>query len=95
MEVIHDWADAEALTILQAVRRAAPLGARLLVIERMVSDEPGPDFAKVLDVAMLAVVGGRQRTRQEYASLLSRAGFALKREIDTGAEITILEAIAS
>ena len=50
MEVIHDWADPEAIAILEAIRRAAPSGARLLVIERMVSDEPGPDFVKVLDV---------------------------------------------
>jgi hypothetical protein len=94
MEVIHDWADPQALAILEAIRRSAPSGARLLVIERMVSDEPGPDFVRVLDVAMLALVGGRQRSRQEYVSLLSRSGFALERQIDTGADIAILEAIS-
>jgi len=95
MEVLHDWADAQAFAILQSVRRAASHRARLLVIERMVPDGPGPDFIKLLDVGMLAMVGGRQRSREEYASLLNRAGFTLKREIDTRADVTILEAIAS
>jgi hypothetical protein len=92
MEVIHDWPDAEAIDILRAVRRAAPSGARLLVIEQMVRDDPGPDWAKTLDLHMLALLGGRQRSRQEYAALLQRAGFALLRAIDTGADIAILEA---
>jgi hypothetical protein len=93
MEVIHDWADAEASNILQAVRRAASPDARLLVIEEMVPDEPGPHWAKTLDLHMLALLGGRQRSRDEYATLLDRAGFALLREIDTGADIAILEAM--
>jgi hypothetical protein len=92
MEVIHDWPDAEAIDILRAVRRVAPSGARLLVIEQMVRDDPGPDWAKTLDLHMLALLGGRQRSRQEYAALLQRAGFALLRAIDTGADIAILEA---
>jgi O-methyltransferase domain len=92
MEVIHDWADAEALTILRAVRRVASSDARLLVIEQLVPDEPGPDWAKTLDLHMLALLGGRQRSRGEYAALLDRAGFALLRQIDTSADIAILEA---
>jgi hypothetical protein len=93
MEVILDWPDAEAIAILRAVRRAAPAGARLLVIEHLVRDEPGPDWARTLDLHMLALLGGRQRNRQEYAALLQRADFALLRAIDTGADIVILEAM--
>jgi hypothetical protein len=44
---------------------------------------------------MLALAGGKQRTKEEYASLLDRAGFALKRVIDTGAEIAILEVVTA
>jgi len=94
MEVIHDWPDADALAILKAIRHAAPVGATLLIIERLIPDEPGPHPAKVMDVAMLALAGGKQRTREQYASLLDRVGFALERVIDTGAEIVILEATA-
>jgi hypothetical protein len=92
MEVIHDWADAEALAILQAIRRASPHHARLLLIEAIIPDDPGPNWPKQLDIHMLAMVGGRQRTQQEYEELLRQAGFALLREIDTLAGASILEA---
>ena len=95
MEIIHDWADEEAVAILQAIRRAAPAHAMLLLIETIVSDDPGPDWSKVLDMIMLTLVGGRQRTQQEYEELLAQAGFVLEREIDTGAGISILEARAA
>jgi hypothetical protein len=93
MEIIHDWGDIESAAILQAVRRAAPSHARLLLIEQMVPDDPGPHWAKTLDIHMLTLVGGRQRTRQEYAVLLDRAGFSLQRQIDTAAGVAILEAV--
>ena len=92
MEVIHDWGDEEAVAILRAIRRAAPPHATLLLIEQIVPDDPGPDWSKMLDIHMLALLGGRQRTRREYEALLDRAGFSLRREIDTGAGISILEA---
>jgi hypothetical protein len=92
MEIIHDWGDEESLAILQAVRRAAPPHAKLLLIETIVPGDPGPDWSKMLDIHMLALLGGRQRTRQEYEALLIRSGFVLRREIDTRAGISILEA---
>ena len=92
MEIIHDWEDAQAVAILRAVRAAAPAHAKVLLIETIVPDEPGPDWAKMLDIHMLALLGGRQRTRREYAALLDQAGLVLAREIETGAGIAILEA---
>ena len=94
MEIIHDWGDEESIAILRAVRQAAAPGARVLVIEAIVPDDPGPAWAKTLDVHMLTLLGGRQRTQPEYEDLLSRAGFRFRREIDTGAGISILEAEA-
>jgi hypothetical protein len=94
MEVIHDWNDDDAGRILAAVRRAAQTGARLLIIEAIVSEAPGPDFSKVLDVIMLAVTGGRERTPSEYEALLSRAGFSLERIIPTASQYSIIEATA-
>lgn len=92
MEVIHDWGDEESEAILRAIRRAAAPNATLLMIEQIIPDDPGPHWTKTLDIHMLALFGGRQRTRTEYGTLLSRAGFALRREIDTGAGVSILEA---
>lgn len=92
MEVIHDWGDAESVSILKAVRRAAPPNATLLLLEEMIPDDPGPAWSKLLDIHMLTLIGGKQRTRSEYEALLAAAGFSFRREIDTGAGISILEA---
>jgi hypothetical protein len=92
MEVIHDWRDKEALAILKAIRRAAPPHTRLLLIDQIVPDDPGPHWTKTLDIHMLALLGGRQRTRPEYEALFARAGFLFGRQIDTFAGISILEA---
>jgi hypothetical protein len=92
MDIIHDWGDEESVAILQAVRRAAPPQAKLLLIEMLVPDDPGPDWSKMLDIHMLTLFGGRQRTQQEYEALFAQSGFVLKREIDTQAGISILEA---
>jgi hypothetical protein len=91
MEVIHDWSDAEAVSILSAIRRAAPPHATLLVMEEMVPEDSGPDWSKMLDIHMLALIGGKQRTRLEYQTLFGAAGFSFRREIETGAGISILE----
>jgi O-methyltransferase domain/Dimerisation domain len=95
MEIIHDWGDAESVAILNAIRRAASSQAKLLLIETIIPDEPGPHWSKMLDIHMLTLLGGRQRTCQEYQALFERAGFCFEREIDTSADITILEAVVA
>lgn len=94
MDIIHDWDDEHALAILQAIRRAAPVSARLLLLETMISTDPGPDWAKMLDIHMLVLLGGRQRTLDQYTRLFDESGFAFRREIDTRAGVSILEAEA-
>ena len=95
MEIIHDWGDDESVVILQAVRRAAPPDARLLVIEAIIPEDPGPDWSKMLDIHMLTLLGGKQRTQQEYCALFTQSGFRFVREVDTGAGISILEAVVT
>lgn len=95
MEVIHDWGDQEATLILRAIRRAAPDGATLLLLESVVPEEPGPSFTKTLDIVMLALLGGKQRSRAEYDALLSESGFSIGRETPTRGGISILEATVS
>ena len=63
-------------------------------IEALIPDVPGPDPARMLDIHMLALVGGRQRTANEYAYLLRSAGFELLRTVDTHGGVSILEAVA-
>jgi len=92
MEVIHDWGDDEAIAILKAVREAAPPHAKVLLIEQLIPPTPGPDWAKTLDIHMLFMLGGRQRTREEYEVLFQKAGLSMQRQIDAAGGISILEA---
>lgn len=95
MEVIHDWPDAEAAAILDAVRRAASPGARVLIIENVLADIGADPRGHTLDVIMLTVTGGRERTGTELGELLKGAGFAHSAVIDTSGPLRIVEGIAS
>jgi hypothetical protein len=94
MDLLHDWRDDDAARILAAVRRAAPREARVLIIETLVVETPGPHFSKTLDILMLALTGGRERTPAEHAQLLESAGFRLERVLPTAAQYSIVEAVA-
>jgi hypothetical protein len=94
MDLLHDWDDADAARILRAVRRAAPAGARLLIVETLVAEAPGPHFGKTLDIIMLAVTGGRERTQTQHGALLAAAGFDLLRVLPTASQYSIVEAVA-
>ena len=95
MEVIHDWPDAEAAAILEAVRRAASPGARVLIIENVLVDVGADPRGHTLDVIMLTVTGGRERTGNELGELLKGAGFAPSAVIDTSGPLRIVEGIAT
>jgi ubiquinone/menaquinone biosynthesis C-methylase UbiE len=90
--IIHDWLDDECVTILANCRRVMQPHSRVLLAETLVP--PGNDFAfvKWLDLNMLAIPEGRERTLAEYERLFARAGLALIRIIDTPAEIHLIEA---
>ncbi len=93
MEVIHDWDDEHAEKILCAIRRTAPSGAKLLLVEAMMPEQPVPCWTTTLDVVMLNLVGGKQRSMSEYISLLNRCGFGQVREIPIGAGQSIVESV--
>jgi C-methyltransferase len=97
MEVLHDWPDTEAAAILRAVRRAAAPGATVLVIEGVVPEGQDGQASRgvhTLDVLMLALTGGRERTARELGELLRRAGFRFSRVVETATTMRIVEAIA-
>jgi SAM-dependent methyltransferase len=78
-QILHDWPDREALAILRACRASLAPGGRLLVLEQVVPDEPGPSFAATLDLLMLVLLGGRERSAAEWEALLRGGGFGLVR----------------
>ncbi|MFJ6791590.1 methyltransferase [Streptomyces angustmyceticus] len=92
--VLHDWPDESCLRILRCCHRAMAAGRRLLVIDAVLPPGNAPHFGKTLDVAMMAVVDGRERTAEEFAALLSAGGFRLTRVLPTTAFPSIVEAVA-
>jgi O-methyltransferase domain/Dimerisation domain len=90
--VIHDWDDEKAQRILANCRAAMTPQARLLLIERVVGEANEIAEAKLFDINMLAMVGGRERTRGEYRALLGAAGFRLTRILATASPLSIIEA---
>jgi len=93
--VIHDWDDDPAVQILRNCRLAINPKGRLLLVEVVVPDDDAHCFSKLLDLNMMVMTGGRERTRGEFAALLNRAGFSLSRTIPTLAPQSVLEAIPS
>jgi O-methyltransferase len=92
MEVLHDWADQECSAILNAIRRAAPANSTLLIVEGVIPEERTDPRALTLDIIMLTITGGRERTAAQFSALLDRAGFQLNRVIDTASPMRIVEA---
>jgi hypothetical protein len=94
MDLLHDWVDTDAARILSAVRRAARPHAHVLIIETLVPDIPGPHFGKTVDIIMLAVTGGRERSEKQHAALLASAGFEFVRVVPTASPYSLVEAVA-
>jgi hypothetical protein len=92
--ILIDWKDAEALRILQNCRTAITPDGKLLVIEMTIPDDNHPFPAQLLDLNMLVMTGGQERTESEYGALLAQAGFRLTRVIPTGSPFHVLEAVA-
>ena len=89
--VIHDWPDAESLTILGNVRKAAKPGDTLLLVEFVIPDHDREFIGKWADMEMLVQVAARERTADEYRELYDQAGFRLTRIVPTAGPISIVE----
>ena len=94
MQVLHDWGDTESVKILSAIRHAAAPGAVVLVMEHVLADEGIDVRAQTLDLLMLAVMGGRERTPSELNQLFHQAGFSDGTVIATSGPIRIVETSA-
>lgn len=95
IEVIHDWPDAESAAILTVIRQAASPGARVLSIENVLGDVESDPRGHILDVILLAVTCGRERTGNQLRVLVGSAGFADGKVINTGDPMRIVEAVAA
>jgi hypothetical protein len=92
--VIHDWDDEQSTTILRHCRDAVGPGGRVLLAELVIQPGNGADFAKLLDLEMLVMAGGRERTEAEYRDLLATAGLHLARVVRTPSSTCVIESMA-
>lgn len=95
--IVHDWDDVRALAILQTCARAMHPTSRLVLLERKLPERienPEDAFTTVMgDLHMMVVLGGRERTANQYRELLAQAGLRLTREIPIESDITAFEAV--
>jgi len=92
--VVHDWDDENAVTILRNCRQAMPAAGRLVLLETVVPENNSMHFGKILDLNMLAMSSGRERTRAEFCTLFTDAGFRMSMIIGTMAPQSLIEAVA-
>jgi hypothetical protein len=90
--IIHDWDDDRAVAILTSIRRAmtAPHG-RLMLLEAVIAPGDTPDLGKLIDLEMMMMPGGKERTADEFAALFARAGFELTKVVPTESMLSVVE----
>jgi O-methyltransferase domain/Dimerisation domain len=92
--IIHDWSEAQAVALLGKVREAMKPGARLILLEELIPETPEFVPGKWIDLLMLTITGGRERTEKEYRELLLAAGFGLEEVVPTTGPLSLLIAKA-
>ena len=93
--VIHDWDDDRAITLLRNCRKAMTRSSRVLLVDMVVPDPASASFSKLLDLNMLVMNGGRERTLAEFRALLNAADYKLTRIVPTMAPQSVIEGIAN
>lgn len=89
--IIHDWDDESSVKILRNIRSVMNENGKVLIIEMVVPEDNEPHPSKALDVLMLVMEGGKERTRDEYGKLLEASGFRLTRIIPTKSPYSVIE----
>jgi hypothetical protein len=91
--ILHDWDDERSLTILNRIRRAITATGKLIVVDTVIPEGNGQDFSKLMDVNMLVMTGGIERTEQQFKELYAKAGFKLTRVVPTESALSVIEGI--
>ena len=91
--IIHDWDDEKSLKILRNCHAVMSPGNKLLVVESVIPPGNEPFMGKFLDLTMMLIPGGKERTAEQYQELYDRAGFDLTRIVPTSTEVSVIEGI--
>ncbi len=89
---LHDWDDERCAKILANCRAAMNGKGRVLVVDSVILPGNGPDRGKLIDMQML-IMGGRERTKQEFATVFKKAGLKLTRVVPTKCPLSIVEGV--
>ena len=92
MTVLHDWSDEESVAILKNIKSNAPRTAKVLILEGVVQPDAQNHFLLDLDIEMLVMTTGRERTEKEWRAVISGADMRLSRVIPAGQWSSIVEA---
>ncbi|WP_435007388.1 methyltransferase [Tundrisphaera lichenicola] len=92
--VIHDWDDGRASAILRNCREVVGAGGRVLLAEMVIPLGNDPHPGKLLDLEMLVMVGGHERTEEQFRELLAEAGFRMTRIVPTTSPTCVIEGVA-
>jgi len=91
-DILHDWDDEKAIAILRNCHRSMSISAKLLLIERIIPPGNDPIIGKLIDITMLVLTGGRERTEAQYNALLEAAGFYVINTFSSNMDTSIIEA---
>ena len=90
--ILHDWSDDECVTILRNVREAMDPGGKVVVVEMLIDDAGPPSPAPLLDLNMLVMLTGKERTAEEFGALFEKAGLKLSGVTPTHSPVAVVEA---
>jgi hypothetical protein len=89
--ILHNWDDEHVVVILKRIHEAMEDNAKLLIVDRIIPPGNEPLFGKIMDLNMLVLLGGVERTEEEFRQLFGIAGFRLDRIVPTEAEVSVIE----
>jgi hypothetical protein len=92
--IIHDWYDDKATEILSNIRKVLPADGRVLLLESVIGPGSEAGMGKIMDLEMLVMAGGKERTEEEFRALFERSGLALARIVPTRSPLSVIEARA-
>jgi hypothetical protein len=93
--ILHDWTDDQCVQILRNCRNAMAPGGRILVADLVIPRGNTLHPGKIMDVSMMVMTGGRERTREEFAEVFRRSALRLRRTYPVGGTVSIVEAVAA
>lgn len=93
--ILHDWSDAQCRAILENCRKAMAKGGKVLVVDTVIPPGNEPNWGKLLDMNMLVLTPGRERTEAEFRELFASAGLRVARVVPTACPLSVIEGVAA